>query len=135
MLDQVEIGRAKPVERGAEPVLKSPAIAAPSRERSAHQHVDRHAAAGGKLDGTEEYRLVGAGRLALDVSPAVERQCELDRRIAGQLAVGVDMAAVDRQQRPIDVVPAQAHVTHAAIDFGLHVDREDRASGLGCLRS
>ena len=130
MLDQVEIGRAKPVERGAEPVLKSSAIAAPSCERSAHKHVDRHSAAGGELNGTKEYRLVGTGRLALDISPAVERQCKLNRRIPRQLAVGVDMAAVDRQQRPIDVVPAQAHVPHSAVHFGLHVNGEDCATGL-----
>ena len=131
VLDQVEIGRTKPVEGRAEPVLERPSIAAPSRERAADQHVDRHAAAGGELDRTKENRLVGAGRLALDVALAVQRQCELDRRIASQLAIGMDMAAVDRQQRPVDVVPAQAHVAHAAIDFGLHVDRENRTPRLG----
>ena len=131
VLDQVEVGRAKPVEGRAEPVLERPAIAAPSRERTADQHVDRHAAAGGQLDGTKEDRLVGAGRLALDVSLAVQRQRELDRRIAGQLAIGMDVAAVDRQERPVGVVPAQPHVTHAAVDFGLHVDRENRPPRLG----
>ena len=68
VLDLVEIGRAKPVERRAEPVLEGPAIAAPSRERTAHEHVDRHGAAGGQLDRAKEDRLVGAGRLALDVA-------------------------------------------------------------------
>ena len=133
VLDHVEVGRAKPVKRRPEPVLERPAIAAPSREGAADQHVDRHAAAGRQLDRPEENRLVGAGRLALDVALAVERQGELDRRIAGQLAIGMDMAAIDRQQRPVDVVPAQADVADAAVDLGLHVDAENRLPRLGSL--
>ena len=74
---------AEPVEGRAKPVLERPAIAAPAGERAADQHVDRHAAAGGKLDRAEEDRLVGAGRLALDVALAVKRQRELDRRSRG----------------------------------------------------
>ena len=73
-------------------MLERASIAAPAGERAADQHVDRHAAAGGQLDRAEQDRLIGAGRLALDVSPAVEGQGELDRRVASQLAVGVDVA-------------------------------------------
>ena len=135
VLDRVEVGRTKPVERRPEPVLESPAVAAPSRECAADQHVDRHAAAGGQLDRPKEDRLVGAGRFTLDVAPAVKCQGELDRCIPGQLAIGMDVAAIDRQQRPVDVVPAQADVADTAVDLRLHIDAENRLPWLRFPRS
>ena len=124
----VQVGRAKPVQRRPEPVLERPAIAAPPRERPADQHVDRHAAAGRQLDRAEQDRLVGPGRLALDVALAVQREGELDRRVARQLAIGVTVAAIDRQERLVDVVPAQPDVADPAVDLGLNVDAENRLS-------
>ncbi len=98
------------------------------------EHVDRHAAAGGELDrrGTGSPRWGRSARTR-------RRPCRPDARansivaVPRQLAIGMDVPAVDRQERPVDVVPAQAHVAHAAVDFGLHVDGENRAPGFGSL--
>ena len=88
---------------------------------------------GGQVDPAVEDRLVGAGRLAIDVAPLVERQGELDGRVAGELAVGVAVAAVDRQQGPVLIVPAQPDVADAAVDLGLDIDGEHGLAGLGPL--
>ena len=63
----------------------------------------------------------------------VQGQGELDGRVAGQLAVGVAVAAVGRQQGPVAVVPAQARLADAAVDLGLDVDAEECAARLGPL--
>ena len=129
-LDLVEIRSPKPVERRPQPVLECASIAGPSRERAADQHVDFDFALGGQLERPEQDRLVRAGRLAFDFAAIVERQRKLDRCIARQLLGGVRMAAVDRQDRPVAVVPAKTDIAHAAVDLGLHVNREDRPGKL-----
>ena len=80
---------------------------------------------GGELDGAEEDRLIGARGLALDVAAIVEGQGELDGRITRQLAIGVAVPAVDRQQGLVDLVPTQPDIADPAVDLRLHVDAED----------
>ena len=76
LLDLVEVGRAEPGQGGAEPVLEGPRVAPPAGEGAADQQVDRDRLAGGQVEPAEQDRLVRAGRLAVDVAAAVER----DRR-------------------------------------------------------
>ncbi len=92
-----------------------------------------HFAAGGYEHRAEQDRFIGPGRLAFDFAPVVERQRKLDRRIAGELLVGMRMAAVDRPDRPVAVVPAKPHVADAAVDFGMHINRENGPARLGPL--
>ncbi len=79
----------------------------------------------------EEDGLVRAGRLALDVAAVVEGQGELDGGVARELPVHVAVAAVDRQEGPVLVAPAQAGLADPAVDLGLDVDSEDRLGRLG----
>ena len=88
---------------------------------------------GRQVEPAEQDRLVSAGRLAVDVAPAVERDGELDGRVARELAVDVAVAAVGRQQGPVAVVPAQARLADPAVDLGLDVDAEEGPARLGPL--
>ena len=91
--------------------------------------------AGRQVEPAEQDRLVRAGRLAVDVAAAVERDGELDGGVARELAVGVGVAAVGRQQRPVAVVPAQPGLADAAVDLGLDVHAEEGPPRLGRPRS
>ena len=106
-------------------MLERPRVAPPAGEGAADEEVDRDRPAGGQVELAEQDRLVGAGRLALDLAPVVEGDGELDGRVAGELAVDVAVAAVDRQEGPVLVVPAQAGLADPAVDLGLDVDAED----------
>ena len=132
LLDLVEVGAAEPGQGGPEPVLERARVAPPAGERAADEQVDRDRLAGRQVEPAEQDRLVRAGRLAVDVAPAVERDGELDGRVAGELAVDVAVAAVGRQQGPVAVVPAQAGLADPAVDLGLDVHAEERA---GAARS
>ena len=59
----------------------------------------------------------------------VEGEGELDRRVPRQLAVGMAVAAIARQQRAVRVDPTQAGFADAAVDFRQGVDRENRSPG------
>ena len=133
LLDLVEVGAAEPGQSGPEPVLERAGIAPPAGERAADQKVDGHRRARRQVEPAEQKRFVRAGRLAMDVAPPVERHGELDGRVARQLAVGVAVAAVGRQQGPVAVVPAQAGVADAAVDLGLDIHAEEGAPGLAPL--
>ena len=87
----------------------------------------------GMVELPEQDRVIGAGRLALDLAPVVERDGELDGGVAGELAVDVGVAPVDRQEGPVLVVPAQAGLADPAVDLGLDVDAEDRLDRLGAV--
>ncbi len=79
----------------------------------------------GKSTGRNKIASFGPGRLAFHHAAVIERQSELDRRVASQLLVGMGMAAVDRPDRSVAVVPAKPDVADAAVDFGMHVNGED----------
>ncbi len=114
-------------------MLEGPGVASPAGEGPADQEVDRDRLAGGQVELAEQDRLVGAGRLALDLAPVVERDGELDGGVAGELAVDVAVPSVDRQEGPVLVVPAQAGLADPAVDLGLDVDPEDGPGGLGAV--
>ena len=133
LLDLIEVGVAEPGQGGMEPVLERPGVAPPTRERAADQQVDRDGLRGGQVEPSEQDRRIRPGRLAVDPAPAVERDGELDRRVAGELPIGVAMAAIADQERPVAVVPAQPRLADPAVDLGLDVDAEQGPSRLGSV--
>ena len=135
LLNLVEVGcwRSEPVQGRAKPMLESSAVSAPAREGTADEEVDRDGGSGGQIDPPVQDRLIRSGRLAINVAPRVKRQGELDRRIAGEFAIGMAVPAVDRQQGADLVVPAQTDVADAAIDLSLHIDGDHGGARLAPL--
>jgi hypothetical protein len=130
LLNLVEVSGAEPGQGGTEPVLESPRVAPPAGESAANQQIDRHRLAHRQVEPAEQDRLVRPGRLAVDVPSAVERDGEFDRRVPRQLAVGVPVAPVHGQERPVAVVPAQARLADPAVDLRLDIDAEQRPARL-----
>ena len=66
-------------------MLEGPRVGPPAGEGAADQEVDRDGFAYGEVEPTEEDRLVGGRRLALDIATPVQGDSEFDGGVAPSL--------------------------------------------------